>query len=135
MKDLKDYIKESNLNEARITLNSLSDVDLFTLYWDEWSGYANGEMKSGTSQNPKARRIGEYIYDRYDVYGKPAGSGFDPSYCIQALEEFACEELKVSEFERGYTKKIAARMHELIKINIDWILAGIWRDKKGIKSK
>lgn len=132
MKDLKEYIKEAQLNEARINLNSLSDVELFTMYWDEWSGYANGEMKSGTSQNRIAQKLLEFIYDKFDIYGKME---YQPDYCIQTLQEYACEEAKVSEYDRGYTKKIAARMHELIKINIDWIKAGKWMDKKDIKSK
>ena len=122
-------------NEAqRIMWSKLSDLDLFTQYWDNWSGYVSGGASSGTSQNKIAERGGNEIYDRFDVFSH-TGDPFDPTYCIQVLDEIACEELKVSSYERRYAEKIVDRMHELIKLNLDWIKNGNYMDKDGVKRK
>ena len=122
-------------NEAqRIMWSKLSDLDLFTQYWDNWSGYVSGGASSGTSQNKIAERGGNEIYSRFDALGH-TGDPFDPTYCIQILDDIACEELKVSGFERRYAEKIVDRMHELIKLNLDWIKKGNYMDKGGVKRK
>lgn len=122
-------------NEAqRIMWSKLSDLDLFTQYWDNWSGYVSGGLSSGTSQNKIAERGGDEINRRFDVYNH-TGDTFEPVYCLQVLDEIACEELKVNNFERRYAEKIADRMHELIKLNLDWIKKGNFMDKDGVKRK
>ena len=124
---------ESMIDEAaRINLKSLSDVELFTLYWDEWSGLNTG--RGGLSGNAKATRIADFIYTKFDVWSH-TGQQFDPTYCISTLSDFVCHEQKVSEFDRDFAPRIKARMHEMIKINIDWIAAGDYTDEKGIKIK
>jgi len=66
MKNFKEWLEEQDLNEASRTIASkLDDVDLMLAYIYAWGG-AEAIGKYGESGNPKAKRLSQALYDRFD---------------------------------------------------------------------
>lgn len=121
MNNLKDFINESLVNEAkRIDLSSLSDEEFIYYYWSEWSGFATG-CPGGTSTN--SAKFSKLYSEASRRYGK---SAYDITTSkIQLLDDFLCKEFGVGKWDdwcskyRANDPKVVDFAKSVVKLNID----------------
>lgn len=98
----------------------MSDEELLFEYWAQWSGWNDG--KSGLSSNPRATKLSNEIYNKYDYSDYYA----DPCNKIMKLNDIVEQKFNVSAGSRMILQNgnVGNYMKQLIKDNLGWLLCG-----------
>ena len=105
-------------------VSSMSDVELVTEYYLQWTGAAEAG-KSGLSSNPRAQRLGDACYERFSNWGE-----FED--LLMAEEDKAEAEVKAAhpEWDRPTGINIYKSAKERAKIVVPWINANAKKLKR-----